>query len=121
MTALLPSGVVSVSCVQLNGAYAHSIPTFKTFFDELSAAELSEAAPPDDEPHPNNVVAAITPVNINAANLLLLFIIIFSSLIIEIRKGAGVFLQRLCLVRIINLMKQLCNVNFAQFICAFLQ
>ena len=105
MTALLPSGVVSVSCVQLNGAYAHSIPTFKTFFDELSAAELSEAAHPDDEPHPNNVVAAITPVNINAANLLLLFIIIFSSLIIEMRKGAGVFLQRLCLVRIINLMK----------------
>jgi hypothetical protein len=89
----------------LNGAYAHSIPTFKTLFDELSAAELSEAAPPDDEPHPNNVVAAITPVNINAANLLLLFIISFSSLIIEIRKGAGVFLQRLCLVRIINLMK----------------
>ena len=58
------------------------------------------------------------PVNINAANLLLLFIISFSSLIIEIRKGAGVFLQRLCLVRIINLMKQLCNVNFAQFVCA---
>ena len=80
-----------------------------------------QTAPPDDEPHPNNVVAAITPVNINAANLLLLFIIIFSSLIIEIRKGAGVFLQRLCLVRIINLMKQLCNVNFAQFVCVFLQ
>lgn len=82
MTALLPSGVVSVSCVQLNGAYAHSIPTLKTFLLESVVEEACDASDASDAflsdaPHPDKLMATITPVSANAA-IFLLFILISS-------------------------------------------
>ena len=75
---MLPSGVVSLSCVQLNGAYAHSIPTLNTFLSDVSAVSEVFTSVSDvfvsDEPHPVNVDIAITPVSTNANNFLLFII-----------------------------------------------